>query len=467
MRVKLSVLAVFVCIQVGTAQLTCVKGDCVNGYGEAVFSSGSRYIGTFVNRKPNGYGTMIFPEGHHYTGSWKNQYREGKGTFTFADGDVYEGDFVQNTFEGLGVMTFKSGGIYDGNWFANAPNGYGVLLSKGGNRYAGNFVKGKFDGTGIMWYADGSRYDGTWKAGFRHGIGTLTATDGKQNQGHWNNDAFLGASPLTSAVVQNGDTRPAAVESSKTSNTFNTNPTPAGNTVRVWAVLVGVAQYSQLQVLRYTDDDAYKLSGFLRSPEGGAVPESQMVVLIDEDAKREAIIQALVRAANQADENDVLIFYFSGHGIEGAFLPVDFDGIHNKLPHAEIRDILNISRAKSKIVLADACHSGSLLTAKTPVSQVLEKYYAAFALSKGGLALLLSSRSNEYSLEDNKLRAGVFSHYLMKGVRGIADSNQNGVITVQELFTYLHANVRSYTMNAQTPLLLGNFDPKMPFAVIR
>lgn len=130
MRVKLSVLAVFVCIQVGTAQLTCVKGDCVNGYGEAVFSSGSRYIGTFVNRKPHGYGTMIFPEGHHYTGSWKNQYREGKGTFTFADGDVYEGDFVQNTFEGLGVMTFKSGGIYDGNWFANAPNGYGYCSLK-------------------------------------------------------------------------------------------------------------------------------------------------------------------------------------------------------------------------------------------------------------------------------------------------------------------------------------------------
>lgn len=466
MRVKLSVFAVFVYIQAGVAQLTCLKGDCVNGYGEAVFPSGSRYIGTFVNRKPHGNGTMFFPEGHRYTGNWKNQYREGKGTFTFADGDVYEGEFIRNAFEGLGIMTFKSGGIYDGNWLASTPHGYGVLLSKGGNRYAGNFVKGKFDGIGIMWYADGSRYDGTWKAGFRNGIGTFTATDGHQNQGYWNNDTFLGASPEL-PIIQYTGIDSSTEASSKTSSPFNSNPLAADNSVRVWAVLVGVAQYNQLQVLRYTDDDAYKLSGFLRSPEGGAVPESQMAVLIDEDAKRDAIIQALVRAANQADENDVLIFYFSGHGIEGAFLPVDFDGVHNKLPHAEIRDILNISRAKSKIVLADACHSGSLFTAKTPVSQVLEKYYAAFALSKGGLALLLSSRSNEYSLEDNKLRAGVFSYYLMKGVRGIADSNMNGVITVQELFTYLHANVRSYTLNAQTPLLLGNFDPQMPFAVIR
>ena len=81
--------------------------------------------------------------------------------------------------------------------------------------------------------------------------------------------------------------------------------------------------------------------------------------------------------------------------------------------------------------------------------------------------MLLSSRSEEYSLEDNKTRSGVFSYFLMKGARGLADVDGNGIITVRELHAYLHANVRTYTAGAQTPLLFGNFDPAMPFAVIR
>ena len=61
----------------------------------------------------------------------------------------------------------------------------------------------------------------------------------------------------------------------------------------------------------------------------------------------------------RADENDVILFYFSGHGVPGAFLPVDFDGYDNRLEHYQLRDALLASRAKHKLVIADACHSGS------------------------------------------------------------------------------------------------------------
>lgn len=455
MNWKVGVLAVLLFARPGLSQPKCISGDCISGFGEAVFYGGSRYIGQFLNRKPHGFGTMIFPEGHRYTGNWKNQIREGHGKFVFASGVVYEGDFVKNTFEGKGTMVYSNGNTYAGEWAENTPNGYGEMTFRSGNRYIGYFLNGWFDGMGTMWYADGSIYEGSWKSGKYHGEGMLTRSDGSLKTGTWAAGTFSDQPAPKPVLAASGyETRSSVADK------------PA-NPVEIWAVLVGVSQYTHLQPLRYTDDDAYKLALFLSSPEGGAVPRSHLEILIDDGARREKIVQALVQAANKADENDVLLFYFSGHGLDGAFLPVDFDGIHNGLPHVEIRDIFNISRAKSKVVVADACHSGSLFTAKTPVGQIMEKYYAAFSASKGGLALLLSSRGNEYSLEDQSLRAGVFSHFLMKGASGLADLNGDGIISIQELHSYLYGNVRMYTANAQTPLLLGNFDPNMPFAVIR
>lgn len=455
MNWKIGVLVVLLFARPGFSQLKCISGDCIEGFGEAVFYGGSRYIGNFQNRKPHGFGTMIFPEGHRYMGDWKNQVREGQGKFIFASGMTYEGDFVKNTFQGQGTMVYTNGNTYAGEWAENVPNGYGEMRLRSGDRYVGYFLKGWFDGMGTMWYADGTVYEGSWKSGKYHGIGMLTQSDGRLKSGVWDGGAFAG-------VTQDSVAKPTYFPSASV-----TGKSSPANPVEVWAVVVGVAQYSHLQSLRYTDDDAYKIAAFLRSPEGGAVPEAHMEVLIDDAARREEVVRALVQAANRADENDLLLFYFSGHGLDGAFLPADFDGIHHGLPHTEIRDILNISRAKSKVVVADACHSGSLFTAKTPVSQVMEKYYSAFSASRGGLALLLSSRGNEYSLEDQSLRSGVFSHFLMRGAAGLADLNGDGIISIQELHSYLYGNVRSYTANAQTPLLLGNFDPNMPFSVVR
>ena len=56
--------------------------------------------------------------------------------------------------------------------------------------------------------------------------------------------------------------------------------------VKVWAVVVGIGRYTTMPVLKYTDDDAYHIYAFLKSPEGGALPDSQIRLLIDEDAFR-------------------------------------------------------------------------------------------------------------------------------------------------------------------------------------
>ncbi|MEL7122002.1 MAG: caspase family protein, partial [Bacteroidota bacterium] len=124
-------------------------------------------------------------------------------------------------------------------------------------------------------------------------------------------------------------------------------------------------------------------------------------------------------------------------------------------------------KAKHKLILADACHSGSLLSLKAPLNTVLKKYYKAFDDAKGGTALLMSSKGEEYSLEDGGLRSGIFSHFLVKGLKGAADFDKDSVIYINELFRYVQSNVKEYTGNIQNPTLTGDFDNKTPVAVVR
>jgi len=238
--------------------------------------------------------------------------------------------------------------------------------------------------------------------------------------------------------------------------------------VKIWAVIVGVARYQHMPVLKYTDDDAYHTYAFLKSPEGGALPDSQIRVLIDEDATRGNILRTMRNVFLRADENDVVILYFSGHGLPGSFLPVDFNGFNNKVKHEDIKNIFKASKAKHKLCLADACHSGTLTAMRSiPLENTLKKFYSAFDNSTGGTALLMSSKGEEYSLEDQGLRQGIFSHFLIRGLKGEADKNKNKIITVQELYDFVFKKVRNYTGNAQSPTLTGVYDSRMPVSVIR
>ena len=190
------------------------------------------------------------------------------------------------------------------------------------------------------------------------------------------------------------------------------------------------------------------------------------------------MLQAMQETFFKADDNDVVIFYFSGHGLEGSFLPVNYNGFHNKLHHDEVKEILNKSQAKQKIVFADACHSGSLLAMNggdllaakginPTVDNTLKHYYGGLQNASEGLAFIMSSQGGEYSLEDLGLRSGIFSHFLMRGLKGEANFDDNDVITIDEIFKYVLESVSHYTMGAQTPALTGNFDKSTPVAGVR
>jgi len=246
---------------------------------------------------------------------------------------------------------------------------------------------------------------------------------------------------------------------------------PLSPNMRIWVVVVGVADYVGVGKLNYTDDDAYRMYAFYKSAEGGSLPDNQISVLIDEDATRKNVMQAMNDVYAKAGRNDAIIFYFSGHGAQDAFVTREYDGAttNNRglLLHDEIHRIFERSEARYKYIIADACHSGSWArrdmqrTAPTGAA-----YYQSFENATGGFVLLLSSMGDEYSLERSGIRQGIFSHYLIRGLKGEADTNRDNVVSVVELFDYVKANVTTSTDHKQNPVLSGNYQGNPPISIL-
>ena len=488
-----------ICVFPLTAWSQCIQGNCYNGSGTYVFPSGSKYQGSFRNGVIQGSGILYFSNGDRYNGQWNNQYREGKGTLVKANGEQYTGEFYHSSFNGQGTYSYPDGRKITGVWKDGRPvrdenepdandeimlvsqddspppagnklnqeqspnekirdcnreeclSGKGKYTYRDGSIYIGSFVNGQPRGEGICYYANGDRYEGQWQNHAPHGPGIMYFKSGRVISAIWSRGRVI-------------ELRDEPAESIVSSASINKDVNPD---VKIWAAVVGVAAYNHMPTLKYTDDDAYRMYAFLKSPEGGALPDNQIRLMIDEDATRRNIIESMQTLFMQADENDVVMLYLSGHGLKGSFLPYDFDGYNNRLRYEDVQTILSNSPAKQKICLTDACYAGTLGDRGVNLQQALNQFYERIDQSQSGTAFLMSSAAEAVSLEDQGLRQGIFSHYLIRGLKGQADQNQDKVVQLGELFDYVTNQVKRYTRNRQSPMTAGRFDPNLPVAFVR
>ncbi|MBE7550896.1 MAG: caspase family protein [Anaerolineales bacterium] len=166
------------------------------------------------------------------------------------------------------------------------------------------------------------------------------------------------------------------------------------------------------------------------------------------DAKCETINQQIENLFNKAERDDLILFYYSGHGYRGS------DGHHylvalNTHPdllrstgvsEAFIQDIMSISRSQQRIVILDCCFSGAFAEGrKSGVGEPLQ-----FDELRGeATAILASSGTIQYSFEE-KGRNSLFTRFLLGGIEtGEADQDEDGGISVDELFNYAESRVRA------------------------
>ncbi len=183
--------------------------------------------------------------------------------------------------------------------------------------------------------------------------------------------------------------------------------------------------------LKFAESDAQKLAEVLRT--AGQFAPKDVTVLTDVSAAdvRRALIELNARIRNDNDGSMLLVFY-SGHA--------DGTSLHlggSRLAMDEFRDLVSGSSAATRLLFIDACQSGALtrikggkaapsFTAKAPPLPIRAR----------GLAILASSAAQEDAQESDELKGSFFTHYLVSALRGAADENRDGRVTLSEAYAY-------------------------------
>lgn len=196
------------------------------------------------------------------------------------------------------------------------------------------------------------------------------------------------------------------------------------------------------QDLHLSDDDACTIS-YIYEQNGNATVET----LLNSKATCQNIKSRMAALFSKAGEEDIVVFFFAGHGLSNGF--VAYDGV---LSYSVIREIYSQCKSRNKMVFADACYSGKLRVASR----------SRIASRKQNVMFFLSSRSDEVSIEFEGMANGFFTAFLERGLRGGADSNRNRIITAKELFDFVSTGVKEISGDMQHPVMWGNFRDDMP-----
>jgi tetratricopeptide (TPR) repeat protein len=244
-----------------------------------------------------------------------------------------------------------------------------------------------------------------------------------------------------------------------------------GNT---YAVVIGISKYQSdgISQLQFANRDAQMFFNYLRSPAGGTVPQENIRLLLDSSATNAAVYNALSWLTETVQKDDLVYFYFSGHGdMEsetarrlGFLLAVNTPStnyINNAIRIEDLNYYANTLSAKAKvIIITDACHSGTLVTSdyrlKFLVGNELRK-------AKDNEIRITSCGPNELAIESEAWQGGrgVFSYYFINAITGYADRDKNGMVTVKEARQYMDSVIATdptllKIKHKQTPALVGN-----------
>jgi len=252
-----------------------------------------------------------------------------------------------------------------------------------------------------------------------------------------------------------------------------------------WAVIIGISNYQDTQIpsLRYASSDAQAFYNWAISPGGGKYAPSRVKLLLNKNATGANIKKSLFEWLRGALEEDMVTIYFAGHGSpespdsQNNLFLLPYDTQYNSIattgfPMWDIETALKrFIKAKKVVVIADACHSGGVgrsfdITRRSnrgiqinPISSGIQNLSQA----GDGVCVISASSDNQFSQESEKWGGGygVFTYFLLKGLKGNADYNKNSSVSLGELTSYLSEQVRRETRNAQSPTVAGRYDPSL------
>ena len=260
-----------------------------------------------------------------------------------------------------------------------------------------------------------------------------------------------------------------------------------------WIVSVGISQYQNLEGLSNVDVQArdfayYYVDAKLTHKKIGPT------ILQNREAKKAKILDAIrmtfLRENNPyLKDNDVIVFFFSGHGKKayqdgpiGDLLPWEFDIEDNNpstwIKNLDILKIMDQSPVKNKVCIIEACKT-DITTAGLPNigmsprdRSFIDDWFESLD-QKENWVYLTSTLQDKVSL-NHKIYGGLFSYCLLNGLKqgaadgflGIGEDYKDGVVTIEELKAYVETNLKGLSnkinLKTQVPVLEGDPDRRFP-----
>ena len=217
------------------------------------------------------------------------------------------------------------------------------------------------------------------------------------------------------------------------------------------ALLIGVSKYEPgLSPLPAAAMDMQAFKEVLQHPEMGSF--DQVIPLLNPDQQEMAVAIETLFADRQKD--DLILLYFSGHGIKDENDRLYFATRSTRknekgglvqataVSASFVQEIMRTKgRSKRQVVILDCCFSGAfaedmVVKDESPVNVINQ-------LGGEGRVVLTSSTSTQYSFEQKGADLSIYTRYVVEGIEtGAADTNDNGVITVDELHEYAKKKVQ-------------------------
>ncbi|MBL4847149.1 MAG: SUMF1/EgtB/PvdO family nonheme iron enzyme [Planctomycetes bacterium] len=244
---------------------------------------------------------------------------------------------------------------------------------------------------------------------------------------------------------------------------------PPEDRERTFVLVVGVEDYADPKItdLSYAEDDAQAVYDFFAKDPRSPTTKDRVRLLLGKQATRVGVLRAvrdhLIRRAVGPKDNAIL--YFAGHGFsdtQGVYLAVHDTQLSDlqftAVSWAELQRLWSQIGAGRRLLFADACHSGGIQGLRGPggigrraLARKVKRDFASVVIAATG--------PNELSMEDKKSKHGVFTASLLSGLRGHADKDRNGNVSLGELTTYLTTEVPLRARKAggtQTPTIRFN-----------
>jgi caspase domain-containing protein len=249
-----------------------------------------------------------------------------------------------------------------------------------------------------------------------------------------------------------------------------------------YAVIVGIARYADtaggITSLQFADRDAKDFHDFLLSPDGGSFLKDHIKMLLNEDATAQNVRSALFTFLTRAQPQDEVVLYVAGHGAPDPNDPRNLylltydtkldDMGGTAFPMWQLQDVFTrVLKAKRVITFADTCHSyGFSGERRGKKSNNLVNQYVAKAANDSDRAVITASDISQLSYESDKWGGGhgVFTFFLLKGLKGEADFNKDGTVTAGELFSFVRDNVDKATASNQSPMALPGLAERLPLS---